>query len=71
MPFHQRARRTLKEHRVQGYTLNQRRLQEPGIEFEQALALLVAESQPDHKELTVRLIEQFILPRDTAQKEPE
>jgi len=56
---------------VQGYTLNQRRLQEPGIEFEQALALLVAGSQPDHKELTVRLIEQFILPRDTAQKEPE
>ena len=36
-----------------------------------ALALLVAESQPEHKELLVRLIEQFILLRDTAQKEPE
>ena len=38
--FRQWATRTLKEHLVQGYTLNQRRLQERGIEFEQALALL-------------------------------
>ncbi|MCK9504757.1 MAG: virulence protein RhuM/Fic/DOC family protein [Porticoccaceae bacterium] len=34
------ATRTLKQHLVQGYTLNQRRLQERGIEFEQAVALL-------------------------------
>ncbi|MBE7562463.1 virulence protein RhuM/Fic/DOC family protein [Acidithiobacillus sp. HP-6] len=34
------ATRTLKQHLVQGYTLNQRRLQERGIEFEQAMALL-------------------------------
>ncbi len=38
--FRQWATRTLKEHLVQGYTLNQRRLQERGIEFEQALNLL-------------------------------
>lgn len=38
--FRQWATRTLKEHLVQGYTLNQRRLQERGIEFEQAVALL-------------------------------
>ena len=38
--FRQWATRTLKEHLVQGYTLNQRRLSERGIEFEQALALL-------------------------------
>lgn len=38
--FRQWATRTLKQHLVQGYTLNQRRLQERGIEFEQALALL-------------------------------
>jgi len=34
------ATQTLKQHLVQGYTLNQRRLQERGIEFEQAIALL-------------------------------
>ncbi len=34
------ATRTLKQHLVQGYTLNQRRLHERGIEFEQAMALL-------------------------------
>ncbi len=34
--FRQWATRTLKEHLVQGYTLNQRRLAERGIEFEQA-----------------------------------
>ena len=34
------ATKTLKEHLVQGYTLNQRRLQERGIEFEQAINLL-------------------------------
>ena len=34
------ATRTLKQHLVDGYTLNQRRLQERGIEFEQAVALL-------------------------------
>lgn len=76
------ATRTLKQHLVQGYTVNQRRLQERGIEFEQAvsllsrtlanqqlindntlvaLALLVAESQPDQKELMIRLVEHFIL----------
>ena len=38
--FRQWATRTLKEHLVQDYTLNQRRLAERGIEFEQALALL-------------------------------
>jgi hypothetical protein len=61
--FRQWATRTLKEHLVQGYTLNQRRLQERGIDFEQAvaLALLVAESLPAQKELMVRLIEQFVL----------
>ena len=34
------ATRTLKQHLVEGYSLNQRRLQERGIEFEQAMALL-------------------------------
>lgn len=38
--FRQWATRTLKEHLVQGYTLNQRRLAERGIESEQALKLL-------------------------------
>lgn len=38
--FRQWATRTLKDHLVQGYTLNQRRLAERGIEFEQALNLL-------------------------------
>lgn len=38
--FRQWATRILKEHLVEGYTLNQRRLQERGIEFEQALNLL-------------------------------
>ncbi len=34
------ATRILKQHLVEGYTFNQRRLEEKGIEFEQALALL-------------------------------
>lgn len=34
------ATAVLKQHLVQGYTVNQRRLQERGIEFEQAIALL-------------------------------
>ncbi|WP_151194107.1 virulence protein RhuM/Fic/DOC family protein [Cysteiniphilum sp. JM-1] len=38
--FRQWATQTLKEHLVRGYTLNQKRLQERGIEFEQAIALL-------------------------------
>lgn len=38
--FRQWATKTLKEHLVQGYTLNQQRLQECGIEFEQAINLL-------------------------------
>ncbi|MFO7552874.1 MAG: RhuM family protein [Haliea sp.] len=38
--FRQWATRVLKNHLVQGYTLNQRRLAERGIEFEQALDLL-------------------------------
>jgi prophage maintenance system killer protein len=38
--FRQWATRTLKQHLVEGYTLNQRRLQERGIEFEQAVSLL-------------------------------
>lgn len=38
--FRQWATRTLKDHLVQGYTLNQQRLQERGIEFEQAVGLL-------------------------------
>ncbi len=38
--FRQWATRTLKQHLVDGYTLNQRRLQERGIEIEQAVSLL-------------------------------
>jgi prophage maintenance system killer protein len=38
--FRQWATRTLKQHLVQGYTLNQRRLRERGIEFNQAITLL-------------------------------
>ncbi len=38
--FRQWATRTLKQHLVEGYTLNQRRLQERGVEFEQAIVLL-------------------------------
>ena len=38
--FRQWATQTLKQHLVEGYTLNQKRLQERGIEFEQALNLL-------------------------------
>lgn len=34
------ATQTLKQHLVQGYTLNQKRLQERGIEFEQVVGLL-------------------------------
>ena len=34
------ATRTLKQHLVAGYTLNKRRLQERGIEFEQVVSLL-------------------------------
>ena len=34
------ATRTLKQHLVAGYSLNQRRLQERGVEFEQAMTLL-------------------------------
>ena len=38
--FRRWATQTLKDHLVQGYTLNQRRLKERGIEFEQAVNLL-------------------------------
>ena len=38
--FRQWATRVLRQHLVVGYTLNQRRLQERGIEFEQAVSLL-------------------------------
>ncbi len=38
--FRQWATQTLKQHLVQGYTLNQKRLQERGIEFEQVVSLL-------------------------------
>ncbi len=38
--FRQWATRILKQHLVEGYTLNQKRLAERGIEFEQAIALL-------------------------------
>ncbi|VXB57003.1 virulence protein RhuM/Fic/DOC family protein [Pseudomonas sp. 8O] len=38
--FRQWATRVLQAHLVEGYTLNQRRLAERGIEFEQALSLL-------------------------------
>lgn len=38
--FRQWATAVLKQHLVEGYTLNQRRLQERGIEFEQAVHLL-------------------------------
>ena len=38
--FRQWATQTLKQHLVQGYTLNRKRLTERGIEFEQAITLL-------------------------------
>lgn len=38
--FRQWSTQILKDHLVQGYTLNQRRLTERGIEFEQAVDLL-------------------------------
>ncbi len=38
--FRQWATAVLKQHLIEGYTLNQRRLKERGIEFEQAVALL-------------------------------
>lgn len=38
--FRQWATRMLKQHLIEGYTLNQRRLKERGIEFEQVMALL-------------------------------
>jgi prophage maintenance system killer protein len=38
--FRQWATQTLKQHLVDGYTLNQKRLQERGIEFEQVVSLL-------------------------------
>jgi len=38
--FRQWATATLKQHLVDGYTINQKRLQERGIEFDQAVALL-------------------------------
>lgn len=38
--FRQWATQILNDYLVQGYTLNERRLQERGIEFEQALSLL-------------------------------
>jgi prophage maintenance system killer protein len=38
--FRQWATRTLKQHLVDGYTLNQHRLQERGVEFEQVITLL-------------------------------
>jgi len=38
--FRMWATNTLKQHLVEGYTLNQRRLEERGVEFEQALTLL-------------------------------
>ena len=38
--FRQWATRVLRQHLVDGYTLSQRRLQERGIEFEQAVSLL-------------------------------
>ncbi|MDO4998035.1 MAG: RhuM family protein [Neisseria sp.] len=38
--FRQWATQTLKQHLVQGYTLNEKRLQERGIEFHQAVSLL-------------------------------
>ena len=38
--FRRWATQVLKDHLVQGYTLNQRRLTERGIEFEQAVNLL-------------------------------
>ncbi|NVD34997.1 RhuM family protein [Marinobacter lutaoensis] len=38
--FRKWATQVLKDHLIQGYTLNQKRLQERGVEFEQAVALL-------------------------------
>ena len=40
LQFRQWATNTLKEHLIKGYTLNQQRLKERGIKFEQALSLL-------------------------------
>lgn len=61
----------LKDYLVKGYALNERRLQERGIEFEQVIGLLSqytgclslvgAESLPEQKELMIKLIEHFIL----------
>lgn len=42
------ATRTLKQHLVEGYTLNQQRLQQRGIEMEQALSLLSSTLQNQH-----------------------
>lgn len=38
--FRQWATKVLKQHLVKGYTINQKRLQERGVEFEQAISLL-------------------------------
>ena len=67
--FRQWATGVLRQHLVEGYTLNQQRLTERGIEFEQALALLVAESKPDQKTLMVKLVEHFVLLRENKLSE--
>jgi prophage maintenance system killer protein/prophage antirepressor-like protein len=40
--FRQWATQVLRQHLVEGYTLNQRRLQERGVEFDQAVSLLAS-----------------------------
>lgn len=60
MQFRQWATQTLKQHLVQGYTLNQKRLQERGTEFEQVLNLLsqiLANRQPINKKIVLYLID--------------
>lgn len=42
------ATNTLRDHLIQGYTLNEKRLQSRGVEMEQALALLSATLQNQH-----------------------
>jgi len=75
--FRQWATRVLREYLVQGYTFNQQQLAERGLVWylrlnETLLARPVEQLINDNTLVAlVRLIEQFLLLRDTAQKEPE
>lgn len=50
--FRQWATRVLKEHLIQGYSVNQRRLAERGVEFEQAVNLL-SRALPHQREIGI------------------